>query len=53
MSGACGSGVVAGQRARVVERRRLHAERIEHLRLHRLVVGRAELELGIEHVTRR
>ena len=43
-------GVIAVQRARVVERRLLHRERIEHERLHRLVVGGAELELRIRDV---
>ena len=42
-------GVVAGLGARVVEGRRLHAERIEHLRLHRLVVRGAELHVGVGH----
>ena len=44
-------GVVRGaEGARVVERRRGHAERLEDARAHGLVVRCAELAAGIEHV---
>jgi hypothetical protein len=46
------SGLISGLGARVVEGRRRHAERIERLGLLGLVVGGAQLELGVEQVAR-
>ena len=42
--------MIAGQCALIVERRRLHAKRIENFRLHRFVIGSAQFELRIQHM---